>query len=195
MRRKGFCGGSRGTPGGEHCTKAGGGRYARTARRVFRDDKLGCVEVCKFYKFSRVGRFRVGEGFRIEQIDHVEVFVPDRHEAAGWYGRVFGLEVTDGFEEWAAMDGGPLMLSCGNGTKLALFEGKPGGDPDPAGFRRVAFRVGGEGFIEFLGRLEGLGIVARTTDHDKAYSVYFADPYGNDFEVTTYERDFVSERI
>jgi catechol 2,3-dioxygenase-like lactoylglutathione lyase family enzyme len=26
-------------------------------------------------------------------IDHVELFVPDRHEAAAWYRSVLGLEV------------------------------------------------------------------------------------------------------
>ena len=31
--------------------------------------------------------------FRVLQIDHVELFVPDRHEAAGWYQRILGLDV------------------------------------------------------------------------------------------------------
>ena len=31
--------------------------------------------------------------FRALQIDHVELFVPDRYEAAGWYQRVLGLEI------------------------------------------------------------------------------------------------------
>ncbi len=137
----------------------------------------------------------MGDGFRVEQIDHVEVFVPDRHEAARWYERVFGLEIMDGFEEWASNSGGPLMVSSGNGTKLALFEGVPQGEGEPVGFRRTAFRVGGEGFVEFLGRLSELGIHSRTTDHGKAYSVYFPDPYGNDFEVTTYDRGYVSELL
>lgn len=136
----------------------------------------------------------MGDGFRVEQIDHIEVFVPNRHEAARWYERVFGLEIMDGFEEWAA-DGGPLMVSSGNSTKLALFEGEPQGDHKPVGFRRTAFRVGGTGFVEFLGRLAKLDVQSRTTDHGKAYSVYFPDPYGNDFEVTTYDHDYVRGRL
>lgn len=136
----------------------------------------------------------MGDGFRVEQIDHVEVFVPDRREAAGWYERVFGLEITPGFEDWAE-GGGPLMVSSGNGTKLALFEGEPQGGREAVGFRRVAFRVGGEGFMEFLGRQAELGVESRTTDHGKAYSVYFPDPYGNDFEVTTYDHDYVRDRL
>lgn len=34
--------------------------------------------------------------FRVEQIDHVELFVPDRREAAAWYGRTFGLHRAAG---------------------------------------------------------------------------------------------------
>lgn len=30
--------------------------------------------------------------FKVLQIDHVELFVPDRYEAARWYERVLGLE-------------------------------------------------------------------------------------------------------
>jgi catechol 2,3-dioxygenase-like lactoylglutathione lyase family enzyme len=33
-------------------------------------------------------------GFRVLQLDHVELFVPNRHEAAEWYQRVLGLEIT-----------------------------------------------------------------------------------------------------
>ena len=32
--------------------------------------------------------------FRVLQIDHVELFVPDRQEAADWYCRVLGLQVV-----------------------------------------------------------------------------------------------------
>ncbi|MGH3086767.1 MAG: VOC family protein [Rubrobacteraceae bacterium] len=130
----------------------------------------------------------------MEQIDHVELFVPDRHEAARWCERVFGLKIMSDFEDWATQ-GGPLMVSSGNGTKLALFEGEPQGENESVGFRRVAFRTGGEGFIEFLDRLAKLDVRSRATDHDKAYSVYFSDPYGNDFEVTTYDHGCVSERL
>ena len=62
--------------------------------------------------------------FRVLQIDHVELFVPDRREAADWYQRILGLEVVPEYQEWAAVPGGPLMISSDDGnTKLALFEG------------------------------------------------------------------------
>jgi catechol 2,3-dioxygenase-like lactoylglutathione lyase family enzyme len=131
------------------------------------------------------------------QIDHVELFVPDRYEAARWYERVLGLRIVPEYEAWTT-GGGPLMISTDEGgTKLALFEGTPAPAPGrtPA-FHRVAFRVTADGFNEFLDRLPELRLtdakqqpVTRTSvvDHQKAYSIYFSDPYGHLLEVTTYE--------
>jgi catechol 2,3-dioxygenase-like lactoylglutathione lyase family enzyme len=134
--------------------------------------------------------------FKVLQIDHVELFVPDRYEAARWYERVLGLQIVPECETWA-VDGGPLMISSDEGsTKLALFEGQPAPSPQTAAFRRVAFRVSGEGFAEFLQRLPELALVdgrqdpltrSSVVDHQQAYSIYFFDPYGHQLEVTTYD--------
>ena len=143
--------------------------------------------------------------FQVDQLDHVELFVPQRHEAAAWYRRVFGLEIVAEYEHWAADRGGPLMISSdGGNTKLALFEGPPSGQPSAEGFRRVAFRVSGGGFIEFLKRLADLGLqdhlhrvltVDLVVDHALAYSIYFSDPYGHLFELTTYDYDEVAAQL
>jgi len=131
--------------------------------------------------------------FRVEQIDHVELFVPDRRAAAAWYGEVLGLVPLPGTEAWAASADGPLMISPDGGqTKLALFEGDPQGSRPTAGFHRVAFRVSGPDFLTFIQRAEqqGLGegsLPLRVVDHGSAFSAYFADPYGHRLEVTTYE--------
>jgi catechol 2,3-dioxygenase-like lactoylglutathione lyase family enzyme len=134
---------------------------------------------------------------RVLQIDHVELFVPDRYEAARWYERVLGLRIVPEFERWAA-DGGPLMISPDEGsTKLALFEGSPApATARTAAFHRVAFRVTADGFNEFLNRLPEFQLTdakhqpvtrASVVDHQKAYSIYFSDPYGHLLEVTTYD--------
>ncbi len=134
--------------------------------------------------------------FKVLQIDHVELFVPDRYEAAGWYERVLGLRIVPECEAWA-VDGGPLMISSdGGSTKLALFEGQPVPTPETAAFRRVAFRVTAGGFVEFLQRLPELALTdsgrhgvtsASVIDHQLSYSIYFCDPYGHMLEVTTYD--------
>jgi catechol 2,3-dioxygenase-like lactoylglutathione lyase family enzyme len=139
--------------------------------------------------------------FKVLQIDHVELFVPDRYEAARWYERALGLQVVPECEPWA-VDGGPLMISSdGGSTKLALFEGQPAASAPTAAFRRVAFRVTAGGFAEFLQRLPDLAltdsrnqpVTARSVvNHQQAYSVYFDDPYGHLLEVTTYDYDETS---
>lgn len=135
--------------------------------------------------------------FRVLQIDHVELFVPDRHEAAGWYRRILGLEVVPAYQDWAADPGGPLMISSdGGSTKLALFEGQPQESRPTAGFHRVAFRVNAGAFADFLRRLWDLQLkdsggspvtLDSVVDHEKAFSLYFCDPYGHHLELTAYE--------
>jgi catechol 2,3-dioxygenase-like lactoylglutathione lyase family enzyme len=135
--------------------------------------------------------------FRVVQIDHVELFVPDRNAAAAWYSEVLGLAPLPGAENWAADPGGPLMISPDGGrTKLALFQGEPQGNRPTAGFHRVAFRVSGADFLTFLGRAKQLDLregrqPVRVIDHETAFSAYFTDPYGHHLEVTTYEHNVV----
>ena len=134
-------------------------------------------------------------------IDHVELFVPNRREAAVWYGHVLGLSVVPGYEAWANDPHGPLMISSdGGSTKLALFEGAPQGDRPTAGFHLVAFRVDADGFLDFVRRLVELQLrdhrgrsVTRelVVDHDQAFSIYFSDPYGHRLEMTTYDHQQV----
>jgi catechol 2,3-dioxygenase-like lactoylglutathione lyase family enzyme len=135
--------------------------------------------------------------FRVLQIDHVELFVPDRYEAADWYKRTLGLEIVPGYEPWATDPRGPLMISSDDGnTKLALFVGRPQESRPASGWHLVAFRVDADGFMEFMKRLADQPLIddqRRTVtfdsivDHEKAYSVYFSDPYGHRLEVTTYD--------
>ena len=100
--------------------------------------------------------------FKVLQIDHVELFVPDRYEAARWYERALGLQIVPECEPWA-VEGGPLMISSdGGSTKLALLTGKPEPGVATAAFHRVAFRVTGGGFAEFLRRLPELGLTDST---------------------------------
>lgn len=139
--------------------------------------------------------------FRIDQIDHVELKVPEPYEAAKWYDRILGFRIVPEFEYWA--DGGPLMLQSAQGeTKLALFQGEP---PERVtGFQTVAFRVDGAGFLAFLDRLQDHPIhdgegrrktPGDAVDHDGAYSIYFVDPWGYPYEVTTYDVDIVTDRL
>jgi catechol 2,3-dioxygenase-like lactoylglutathione lyase family enzyme len=142
--------------------------------------------------------------FKVEQIDHVELFVPDRQEAARWYESTLGLVVVSEFEPWAEDARGPLMISCGGGTKLALFTGEPQGPRPTAGFDRVAFRVDGPRLFEFLEQTASAPVFTEAgeeerspalRDHGQAFSLYFCDPWGHRLEVTTYDEAYVRSRL
>lgn len=143
--------------------------------------------------------------FKVDQIDHVELFVPDRHEAARWYESTLGLSVLRQHEHWAEDPRGPLMISPdGGGTLLALFTGEPRGTRPTAGFHLTAFRVSADGFLRFLEHVAeapvhneaGEEIRSLTPrDHGQAFSVYFCDPWGHRLEVTTYEAEAVRSRV
>jgi catechol 2,3-dioxygenase-like lactoylglutathione lyase family enzyme len=143
------------------------------------------------------------DGFSVGPIDHVELFVPDRYEAADWYRRTLGLEIVRDLEDWATTEGGPLIISGDGGdTMLALFEGQPRGSRETAGHHRVAFRVDASTFLRFLERLKQFPVFdeeghesasVRVVDHDRSYSAYFCDPYGNRYEVTTYDYEKVAK--
>lgn len=142
--------------------------------------------------------------FKVDQIDHVELFVPDRHEAARWYEETLGLAVLPDYAHWAEDPSGPLMIASeGGGTKLALFTGEPQGARATAGFHLVAFRVDGPGFRRFLEHVASHPVRGEAgeevhslvpKDHGMAFSVYFCDPWGHRLEVTTYDAEHVRSR-
>ena len=143
--------------------------------------------------------------FQVGQIDHVEMFVPGRYEAANWYEEILGLRVIPEYEHWAEDPGGPLMISSdGGSTKLALFRGEPPGDRPTSGYLQVAFRVTGDAFLIFLRMLETLKLVdhqnRRVTrdmvaDHGRSFSIYFSDPYGHRLEITSYDYDALASSL
>ncbi|MEM9292947.1 MAG: VOC family protein [Acidobacteriota bacterium] len=144
------------------------------------------------------------ESFRVDGLDHVELFVPSRREAGAWYQRVLGLTPIPEALFFLEREADPLLISSDEGrTSLAIFRAdgpgrQPREDRPTAGFHRVAFRVSGNSFLRFLERLPELelrgedGAVVTATaamDHDIAVSIYFLDPWGHRLEVTTYDRE------
>jgi catechol-2,3-dioxygenase len=116
--------------------------------------------------------------------DHVHVFVADRPAAERWYQRVLGLRRSPELEHWA-VDGGPLTLQDETGAvHIALFE-----RPHQACRSTIALRVSGPDFARWRDHLmrELPGQVSEE-DHGLSVSLYVADPDGNPYEITTYER-------
>ncbi|MEX0286291.1 MAG: VOC family protein [Paracoccaceae bacterium] len=139
---------------------------------------------------------------QVLRIDHVHVEVPDRDVAADWFQTVLGLTRHAEFAHWAEDPMGPLILAGGDGQPtLSLFARDAGPSDRDA---TIAFRVTGADFIAFLDRAEGLRLHDRfdapvsramAMDHGGSWSVYFVDPYGNRFEVTSYDVDIVAAAL
>ena len=128
----------------------------------------------------------------LQRIDHVHVFVRDRAEALRFYAEVLGLAPLPEFAHWAA-GGGPLTLADAGGTvHVALFE-SPGAHPNRS---TVALGVDGAVFARWQRHLgAALGEPPAVHDHGAALSLYFDDPDGNPFEITTFDAEAAREAL
>ena len=120
----------------------------------------------------------------LDRVDHIHVFVDDRLAAEPWYARVLGLKRVASLERWAG-DGGPLTLGNAADTiHVALFE-----RPASAKCRStIALGTSAEGLLAWQRRLAAeLGKAPVRVDHQVSWSIYFEDPDGNPFEITTYD--------
>jgi catechol-2,3-dioxygenase len=123
----------------------------------------------------------------LDAFDHVHIYVADRVSAEAWYQHVLGFTRSAELEFWAT-DGGPLTLQNASGSvHLALFQ-QAHGIPGPT----VAFRVGAQAFCAWRAHLPRCDVRADLQDHQVSMSLYFADPDGNRYEITTY--DYASVR-
>jgi catechol 2,3-dioxygenase-like lactoylglutathione lyase family enzyme len=138
--------------------------------------------------------------FHVQRLDHVHVAVKDRASAIAWYGRVFGLRKHYDYTERGDRLGPVVLSSDGGETHLALFDSK---DAVPCS-QTVAFRVDAAGFLTFLRRLEDLEVLddqgkrvmpKDASDHYNLWLVYFCDPDGNSYEITTYDYKEVASRV
>ena len=121
----------------------------------------------------------------LKAIDHIHVSVRNRKLAEQWYQDILGFERVAEFEVWAA-DGGPLTIANVQGNiHLALFE------TDAVQNTVIAFSVNAENFFAWIEHLKDKEMAVNIVDHDLSWSIYFIDPDGNPFEITTYEYDSI----
>lgn len=127
---------------------------------------------------------------KLKGVDHLHVDVGNWKEAEVWYGSVFDFKRVDALMGWAVKNG-PLTIENPEGTiHLALFE-----SDSPTPINVIAFGATGEEFLNWKTHLESHGLKLRIADHKMAYSMYFKDPWQNNHEITTYERDYVVENL
>ena len=123
----------------------------------------------------------------IRVIDHVHVRVSDRAASEIWYARVLGLTRSKEYEFWA-VGGGPLTLQNSEGTvHIALFELSP-----TKTHSTIALGVGADEYLKWMRHLaQESSELPKSEDHGVSLSMYFADPDGNPYEITTYEHEVV----
>jgi catechol 2,3-dioxygenase-like lactoylglutathione lyase family enzyme len=117
-------------------------------------------------------------------VDHVHVLVRDRAAAVAWYRDVMGLAPVPELAFWQA-DGGPLTQADASGrVHIALFERAPSPDNKAV----IALGVDAPAFAQWRQHLaRALGHAPTLEDHDLSLSLYFRDPDGNPYEITTYD--------
>lgn len=119
----------------------------------------------------------------IHGIDHIHVYARDRAAAEAWYRRVLGLIRVPELESWSP-GRGPLTVANAAGTlKLALFE-----RPEVVPGAVTALGVDADGFLQWRAHLrKELGTQPEAVDHELSWSMYFLDPDGNGYEITSYD--------
>lgn len=123
--------------------------------------------------------------------DHIHVLVPDRQAVQAWYEQVLGLRPVERLASWTT-EGGPLMVPDPSGqVMLALFEGKPRADRST-----IALRVASVAFLEWKEHLQRmLPRAPRLSDHLLSWSLYFEDPFGNPYDITTYAYEETAQAL
>lgn len=127
----------------------------------------------------------------LKRIDHVHVHVMNRAAAEKWYADVLGLQRVAELDQWATADG-PLMVADDHqAVRLSLFERSTSGS-----HATIAFAVDAAGLIAWQTHLEVcLSSPPRLEDHQLSWSLYFSDPDGNPFEITTYDYEEVARQL
>ena len=125
---------------------------------------------------------------QLETIDHIHVIVSDRQKALDWYNNILGLKPPE--EIIFLPESGPLMIRNNEGNiNIALFKGTPKNNQAV-----IAFKVSGEEFINCHNKInDSLTKYIEIVDHDIQFSIYFEDPFGNPYEITSYDYDMLTK--
>jgi catechol 2,3-dioxygenase-like lactoylglutathione lyase family enzyme len=120
---------------------------------------------------------------QLEAFDHIHVYVADRPAAEAWFARVLGFARNKDLEFWAE-GGGPLTIQNPSGSiHIALFERPSQPCRSTLALRATATEY--RAWREHLRKvLEGQ---VTEEDHGASFSLYFRDPDGNPYEITTYD--------
>ncbi|OWY40644.1 glyoxalase [Xenophilus sp. AP218F] len=136
------------------------------------------------------------------KIDHIHIRVKDVPKALKWYQRVLGLAPDARYKHMQNGPHGTVMLANSNGAvRLAISEDKA---ETASGVGAIAFVVSGQDFLEWIDQLAGERVtnaegqtIARDSvrDHRIFCSLFFVDPFGNPFEIVSYDHTWLVGKL
>lgn len=135
------------------------------------------------------------------KIDHIHIGVSDAAAAIAWYQRVLGLHPDPRYRQLQDAPHATTMLANPSGSvRLAVSQS------DAAGGRpgSVAFVVGGQDFLDWIERLASERVTNRdgqtiardsVCDHQFFCTISFVDPFGNPFEIVSYDHTWLVGKL
>ena len=135
------------------------------------------------------------------KIDHIHIRVSDAAKAADWYSRVLWLAADTRYRHMQDGPHGVIMMANPSGTvRLAISQ-----EEGAAAFAgAIAFVVSGQDFLEWIDQLAGERVlnsegqtIARDSvrDHGFFCSLSFVDPFGNPFEIVSYDHTWLAGKL
>ncbi|AXK38048.1 VOC family protein [Crenobacter cavernae] len=134
------------------------------------------------------------------KIDHIHIRVADLKVALDWYGRVLGMGIDTRYHPIQEDHGVTMLANPSGSVRLAL--GEEAGTGNVPG--TVAFSVGGQDFLAWIDSLAGQRVrdnkgetIARDSvrDHGFFCSLSFVDPFGNPFEIVSYDHTWLAAKL
>ncbi|KZE33208.1 catechol 2,3-dioxygenase-like lactoylglutathione lyase family enzyme [Crenobacter luteus] len=135
------------------------------------------------------------------KIDHIHVRVADLKVALDWYERVLGMNIDTRYRHMQEGHGITMLSNPSASVRLALSEEAGEGGALPG---TVAFSVGGQEFLAWIDALAGQRVrdkdgetIARDSVRDHAFflSINFVDPFGNPFEIVSYDHTWLAAKL
>ncbi len=123
---------------------------------------------------------------KIDRLDHVALVVSNLPASVEWYKNMFGLKPVYVEDWWSDTE---AFLSIGE-TIVALFQDNTK-EQEPLNKNKKgchsAFRTDRASFEAYKISFQQNEMPHRFVDHKRTLSIYFYDPDGYEWEITTYE--------
>ena len=126
-------------------------------------------------------------------LDHVNIFVRNAARSHQWYTDILGLHTQDIFYHPGTEKMRAAFLACDpdHAHDIALFEvGEEAAlqEKGQVGLNHVAWRMASlDDLAAMYRKLKAKDVPIHVSDHTISIGVYFSDPDGNPFEITSYE--------